>query len=215
MRRKRGSLFVVSAPSGAGKTTLCQKLCEILPGISHSVSYTTRSPRPGEIDGVHYTFVDQGEFRSMVAGGEFLEWAEVHGNLYGTSRGRVEASLMEGADIILDVDVQGARQIKEKLPDSILLFILPPSMEVLQERLTGRQSDSEEVIRRRIMRAKEEISEYKRYDYVIVNDLFDDALRELFAIVTAERARIGTIDHEWIEDIFLKEGQNGYCGTSH
>ncbi|MFA5354351.1 MAG: guanylate kinase [Thermodesulfovibrionales bacterium] len=205
MKRTRGSLFVVSAPSGAGKTTLCQKLCELLPGISHSVSYTTRSPRPGEIDGIHYTFVDQGEFRSMVSAGEFLEWAEVHGNLYGTSRGRVELSLSGGTDIILDVDVQGARQIREKLPESVLIFILPPSMEVLQERLTGRQSDAEEVIRRRIRRAKEEIAEYKGYDYVIVNDLFDDALRELFSIITAERAGIGTIDKEWIEDNFLKE----------
>lgn len=201
-RIKKGNLFVVSAPSGAGKTTLCRRLCEVLPDIRHSVSYTTRKIRPGEIDGVHYVFIDEEEFRSMINAGEFLEWATVHGNFYGTPRSKIIESIESGIDVVLDIDVQGARQIKEKHPDSKLIFILPPSMDELLKRLKGRMTDSEEVIKGRMKKAKEEIIEYKNYDYVIVNDLFENALEELKSIVTAERSKIQKIDTNWILQTF-------------
>ncbi|HMK61538.1 MAG TPA: guanylate kinase [Dissulfurispiraceae bacterium] len=205
MKRSKGSLFVVSAPSGAGKTTLCRKAGEVLDGLKHSVSYTTRSPRPGEIQDVHYTFVDQDEFREMIEGGEFIEWAEVHGNFYGTSRQRIEDIISAADDVMLDIDVQGARQLREHYPESILIFILPPSMSVLEQRLFNRMSDSREVIGKRLRKAREEISEYKYYDYVIVNDLFDDAFSTFSSIIEAERSKINKIDTEWIREQFLKE----------
>lgn len=204
MRQRKGSLFVVSAPSGAGKTTLCWKLCDSLAGIKHSVSYTTRNPRPGETDGVHYTFVDEDEFRSMITDGEFVEWAEVHGNFYGTSKKRIEDMTDAGYDVILDIDVQGARQIREHFPDSVLIFVLPPSMEVLKERLAGRKTDSEDVIKMRLQNAIGEIKEYKNYDYVIVNDSLDNAIKEMSSIVIAERVRISKMERDWIKEIFLK-----------
>lgn len=203
MKQRKGSLFVVSAPSGAGKTTLCWKLCDSLAGIKHSISYTTRSPRHGEINGVHYTFVDEDEFRSMITEGEFVEWAEVHGNFYGTSKKRIEDMTNEGYDVILDIDVHGARQIKEHSPDSVLIFVLPPSMEALKERLAGRKTDSEDVIKTRLRNAIGEIGEYKNYDYVIVNDSLDTALKELSSIVIAERVRISKMERDWIKENFL------------
>lgn len=201
-RIKMGNLFVVSAPSGAGKTTLCRRLCEVLPDIRHSVSFTTRKIRPGEIDGVHYVFIDEEEFRSMINAGEFLEWATVHGNFYGTPRSKIIESIESGIDVVLDLDVQGARQIKEKYPDSKLIFILPPSMDELLKRLKGRMTDSKEVIRERMKKAKDEIIEYKNYDYVIVNDIFENALEELKSIVIAERSKIQKIDTNWILQTF-------------
>ncbi len=201
-RIKMGNLFVVSAPSGAGKTTLCRRLCEVLPDIRHSVSFTTRKIRPGEIDGVHYVFIDEEEFRSMINAGEFLEWATVHGNFYGTPRSKIIESIESGIDVVLDIDVQGARQIKEKYPDSKLIFILPPSMDELLKRLKGRMTDSKEVIRERMKKAKDEIIEYKNYDYVIVNDIFENALEELKSIVIAERSKIQKIDTNWILQTF-------------
>ena len=214
MPKKKGSLFVVSAPSGAGKTTLCRKAGQELQGLLHSVSYTTRGPRPGEIRDVHYTFIEQDEFRSMIADGEFIEWAEVHGNFYGTSKGRIEAIVNAGNDVILDIDVQGARQIREHYSESTLIFILPPSMPVLQQRLFNRMSDSPDVIERRLKKAREEISEYKYYDYVIVNDLFEEAFGVFASILIAERNRISKIDHEWIVEHFLKEDQDGHNNAS-
>lgn len=205
MRQKRGSLFVISAPSGAGKTTLCQKLREVVSDLEFSVSYTTRKPRAGEIDGVHYIFVDEDEFREMIAEGEFVEWAQVHGNFYGTSRRRIEDTINEGFDMLLDIDVQGGRQIKEHFPDSILIFVLPPSMDELRKRLTGRMSDPEDVIKKRLKNAIDEIREYKNYDYVIINDAFDDALEEMVAIIIAERVRASRIEEEWIRENFIKE----------
>jgi guanylate kinase len=202
---KKGSLFVVSAPSGAGKTTLCRRAGVELQGLMHSVSYTTRAPRPGEIPDVHYTFVDHNKFQMMVADGEFIEWAEVHGNFYGTSKGRIEAIVGQGNDVILDIDVQGARHIREYYPDSILIFVLPPSMQALEQRLFNRMSDSAEVIERRLKKAREEIGEYKYYDYVIVNDLFEEAFGVFASIITAERNKIAKIDHEWLVEHFLKE----------
>jgi guanylate kinase len=205
MRQKRGSLFVISAPSGAGKTTLCQKLREIVPDVKFSVSYTTRKPRAGEVDGVHYSFVDEDEFRAMIAEGEFVEWAQVHGNFYGTSKRRIEDMINEGFDVILDIDVQGGRQIKEHFPDSILIFVLPPSMDELKKRLTGRMSDAEDVINKRLKNAINEIREYKNYDYVIINDVFDDALEDMVAIIIAERVRTSKIEKKWVKENFLKE----------
>ncbi len=202
---KKGSLFVVSAPSGAGKTTLCRRAGVELQGLMHSVSYTTRAPRPDEIPDVHYTFVGHNKFHTMVAHGEFIEWAEVHGNFYGTSKGRIEAIVNEGLDVILDIDVQGARHIREYYPDSILIFVLPPSMPALEQRLFNRMSDSVEVIERRLKKAREEIGEYKYYDYVIVNDLFEEAFGVFASIITAERNKIAKIDHEWLVEQFLKE----------
>lgn len=194
--KKKGSLFVISAPSGAGKTTLCRRLCETVTNIRHSVSYTTRKPRQEEIDGVHYTFVDDDKFRAMVADSAFVEWASVHGNFYGTSKKRIENMMKTGIDVILDIDAQGARQIRETIADGILIFILPPSMDVLRERLMGRKSDSEEVIEKRLKKAAQEIKEYKNYDYVIVNDLFEDAIKELTAIIIAERAKTSKICYD-------------------
>ncbi len=205
MKRNKGSLFVISAPSGAGKTTLCHKLCATLPGIRHSVSYTTRMPRPGEINDLHYTFVDKDTFKAMIDEEVFIEWAEVHGNYYGTSKKRIEELADAGIDVLLDIDVQGAHQIRKGLSDCIFIFILPPSMEVLRKRLVERMSDSDEVIGRRLKNAVGEIKEYENYGYVIVNDKMEDALRELEAIVIAERACITSIDHEWIHRNFLEE----------
>jgi guanylate kinase len=205
MLKRKGSLFVVSAPSGAGKTTLCRKAGEDLEGLLHSVSFTTRAPRTGEVQDVHYTFIGQDEFRAMIAKGEFVEWAEVHGNFYGTSKGRIEEIVDAGNDVILDIDVQGARRIREQYSASTLIFILPPSMPVLEKRLFNRMSDSPEVIERRLRTAREEISEYKYYDYVIVNDLFEEAFGVFASIITAERNRIEKVDHEWIKEHFLTE----------
>lgn len=209
MKAKRGSLFVLSAPSGAGKTTLCNKLCAVLPGIRHSVSYTTRRPRQGEMNDVHYSFVDKDTFMAMAAEGVFIEWAEVHGNYYGTSRKRIEELTRDGIDVILDIDVQGALQIKKGLAAGpggcIFVFVLPPSMEVLRKRLRERMSDTDEVIKIRLRNALKEIREYKNYDYVIVNDVIDDALKELMSIIVADRIRQSRIDHEWIHNNFLGE----------
>lgn len=202
-RIKKGILFVVSAPSGAGKTTLCRNVLETLPDIKFSVSYTTRSPRQGEVDGVHYNFVDKEEFRGMIASSEFIEWAEVHGNFYGTSRKKIAEMTLAGIDVLLDIDVQGARQVKESLPDSILIFILPPSFEVLKERLTGRMTDTDEVIERRLKKAADEIGEYKNYDYVIVNNVIENALTELKSVIIAERVRTYRLDSKLIEKNFL------------
>jgi guanylate kinase len=202
-RIKKGILFVISAPSGAGKTTLCRNVLETLPDIKFSVSYTTRSPRQGEVDGVHYNFVDEEGFRRMIAGSEFIEWAEVHGNFYGTLRKKIAEMASAGIDVLLDIDVQGARQVKESLPDSVLIFILPPSFEVLKERLTGRMTDTDEVIERRLKKAVDEIGEYKNYDYVIVNDVIENALIELKSVIIAERVRAYRLDNKLIEKNFL------------
>jgi len=202
---RTGGLFIVSAPSGAGKTTLCRMLCETLGGIEHSISYTTRPPRKGERDGFDYSFVDRRVFMSMVDRNEFLEWAEVHGNLYGTSKGRIEDMKEKGLDVIMDIDVQGARQLMEKGIEACFIFVLPPSLSELNERLRGRDTDSADVIEKRLNKAREEIGEYKNYEYVIINDSLDKALDAMMSIVKAERNRAGTIDHAWIENNLLKE----------
>lgn len=202
MKRDRGILFVVSAPSGAGKTTLCRRLSDVFGDIGHSVSYTTRGPRPGEINGTHYHFVDEAEFRDMIGKGVFVEWAEVHGNFYGTSREQIEGMVSSGVDVLLDIDVQGGKQIRQHFSDSVLVFILPPSMDTLKARLVGRMSDHEDVIERRLLKACDEMREYKNYNYVIVNDVLERAQRELESIVIAERLKIARFNKDLIKEYF-------------
>jgi guanylate kinase len=184
-----GTLFVVAAPSGAGKSTLVNALLEREPAISLSISHTTRPPRPGEQYGRHYYFVERAEFEREIAEGIFLEHAEVHGNLYGTSRKTVSDLLCQGRDVLLEIDWQGARQIRASKPDCVTVFILPPSRVELERRLRGRGSDSAEVIERRLHNSREEISHAHEFDYIIVNDSFEDALGDLQSIVRAVRQR--------------------------
>ena len=184
-----GTLFVVSAPSGAGKTTLVHRLIESDPLLRLSVSYTTRAPRPGEQNGVHYHFVSPAQFRTMVENGAFLEWAEVHGNYYGTARVWVEAELTAGRNVLLEIDWQGARQIKARFPACVTIFILPPSFAELEARLRKRASDSDAVIAKRLANAHEELRHVHEFEYVIINDRLDVATQELIAVVTAERCR--------------------------
>lgn len=199
MWNHRGSLFVVSAPSGAGKTTLCQRLASEIENIRHSVSYTTRKPRKGEVNDRDYTFTDRDTFMRMAEADDFIEWAEVHGNLYGTSKNRIEDMLVSGMDVMLDIDTQGAAQMR-KLREAVYIFIMPPSMEVLRQRIDTRMSNSPDDIDMRLRRATDEIREYKNYDYVIVNDRFEDALAGLKAIVTAERLRTARINPQWVKN---------------
>jgi len=184
-----GTLFVVAAPSGAGKSTLVNALLEREPAISLSISHTTRPPRPGEQYGRHYYFVERAEFEREIADGIFLEHAEVHGNLYGTSRTTVSGLLCQGRDVLLEIDWQGARQIRRSKPDCVSVFILPPSRVELERRLRGRASDSAEVIERRLHNSREEIAHAHEFDYIIVNDSFDEALGDLQSIVHAVRQR--------------------------
>jgi len=185
----QGSLYIFAAPSGAGKTSLVKALVETTADIEVSVSHTTRAPRPGEVDGVNYHFTDVAAFQAMVAQGAFLEHARVFDNYYGTARANIEQRLAAGVDVILEIDWQGARQVREQFPDSIGIFILPPSRQALEERLRGRGQDGDEVIARRMRDAESEISHYGEFDYLVINDDFATALVELAAIVTAQRLR--------------------------
>ncbi len=184
-----GVLMVVSAPSGAGKTTLCTRLKDLFSGLRESISYTTRPPRPGEIDGISYHFTSQERFREMVAAEAFVEWAEVHGNLYGTARATLDDARKDGIDILLDIDCQGARSLKDQDVPAVFVFIMPPSLPELRRRLTQRSSDAADVIERRMVRAVEEIAEAKWYDYIVVNESLDEALDSLAAILVASRHR--------------------------
>ncbi len=187
----RGSLFTVSAPSGAGKTSLVKALIESTSGIRVSVSHTTRAMRPGEVDGVNYHFVSQAEFLAMLAEGAFLEHAQVFTNYYGTSAAWVESALADGWDVILEIDWQGAQQIRRLLPDAVSVFILPPSKACLLQRLTGRGQDAQSVIDARMAEAKSEMSHYVESDYLIVNDDFATALADFQSIVRASRLAQG------------------------
>jgi len=202
--KNKGILFVVSGPSGAGKTTLYKKAISVLPHLMHSVSYTTRSPRVGEVNGRDYTFINREEFMTMIHKKEFAEWAEIHGELYGTARKRLEEIMNSGVDAILDIDVQGAMQLKEKLPGGVYIFILPPSLEILRERLEQRMVNIKEEIEKRLAVAWEEMKKYPEYDYVIVNSIFEDAFKELQSIIIANRARVEQISSEWIKENFFK-----------
>jgi guanylate kinase len=181
-----GKLFIFSAASGTGKTSLAKALVEQMPDVAFSVSHTTRAPRPGEQHGVHYYFVNQAQFDEMVAADRFLEHAKVFGNSYGTSRAVTENLLRQGKSVIFDIDWQGARAIKEKMPEAVSIFILPPSRAALQERLTGRGQDAPEVIDKRMRAAVSEMSHYKEFDHLVVNDDFNAALADLKAIIRGD-----------------------------
>ena len=185
----RGTLFVVSSPSGGGKGTIIEHVLECVENLSYSVSYTTRAPRLKEVDGREYFFIGRETFEDMVAAGEFLEWACVHGNLYGTAKNQILAETAAGSDIILEVDVQGAASVRRLLMDSVSIFILPPSYEVLRERLIARGTDSPEELEIRLRNAPEELRQYSAFDYVIINDEVRRAVNQLASIIYAERAR--------------------------
>jgi guanylate kinase len=190
MSSDRGLLFIVSAPSGTGKTTLVERLVEHTPSLKMSRSYTSRPAREGETDGVDYNFVTRPKFEAMAAAGEFLEWAEVFGNLYGTGASDTETVLASGHDVVLVIDVQGARKVRARGVETTTVFVMPPSMAVLEQRLRGRSKDSEEAIRRRLDVACREVGEFATYEYVVVNDELETAVERLRAIVLAERARV-------------------------
>jgi len=185
----RGTLFVVSSPSGGGKGTIIRHVLEVVPNLGYSVSYTTRVPRPGEANGREYYFINREVFQEMVAAGEFLESACVHGNYYGTAKNQVFAETGAGADIILEVDVQGAASVRQLLMDSVSIFILPPSLEVLRQRLLARGTDTPEELEVRLRNAPQELKQYSAFDYVIINDEIDRVASQLAAIIHAERAR--------------------------
>lgn len=185
----RGIVFVVSSPSGGGKGTLIKRLRDFVDNLSYSVSYTTRAPRNGEVEGREYFFVNRKQFEEMVAAGEFLEWANVHGNLYGTAKRQLVEETATGLDIVLEVDVQGAASVRELELDSVGIFILPPSCEILRDRLVRRGTDTPEQLELRLRNAPDELRQYAAFDYVIINDDFERAANQLAAIVNAERAR--------------------------
>jgi guanylate kinase len=185
----RGILFVVSSPSGGGKGTLIRRVLPVVPRLGYSVSWTTRAPRKGEVQGVHYFFVTHEEFHAARERGDFLEWAVVHGNYYGTSCGVVERELLSGRDVILEIDVQGAASVKRARVDSVSVFILPPSFEVLRARLSARQSENPKQLATRLRNSRGEVERYTEFDYVILNDDADRAAQQLASIVYAERAR--------------------------
>lgn len=187
---ERGLLFIVSAPSGAGKTTLVERLVEQTPHLRMSRSYTSRSARPGEADGVDYNFITRARFEAMADAGEFLEWADVFGNLYGTRAGDTEQLLAAGDDVVLVIDVQGARKVRGLGLELSTVFVMPPSMAVLEQRLRGRSKDSETAIQRRLSVARDEIAAFTEYDYIVMNDDVDAAVDRLRAIVVAERHRL-------------------------
>jgi guanylate kinase len=187
--RRRGTLFVVSAPSGAGKTTLCREARLRVPDLAYSVSCTTRAPRSGEVDGSDFRFISRAAFAAMREGGELAEWATVHGNLYGTPAKPLEAALRDGRDVLLDIDTQGAAQLRRRYPEAVLVFIVAPSMADLEQRLRERRSDADQDIANRLARARDEIALWKQYDYLIVNRDVKEAMDQLMAVIQAERCR--------------------------
>ena len=204
---RRGALFVISAPSGAGKTTLCKQLMASLPGIWHSVSCTTRKPRVGEEDGREYYFVGESMFHDMIARHEFLEHAHVYGQWYGTPRKALMDRVEQGVDVLLEIDVQGALQIKKQFADAVYIFILPPSVDVLRERLQGRASDSSEEIERRLQAVMEEVRTFHEYHYIVRNDEIGQSLRELQSIFVAERLKTKRLNRSWVEHHFPLDGE--------
>jgi guanylate kinase len=190
MSNDHGLLFIVSAPSGTGKTTVVERLVELTPNLTMSRSYTSRARRDGEVDGVDYTFIDRRRFEAMIATGDFLEWAEVFGNLYGTSAAESERCLASGRDLVLVIDVQGARQVRALGVAATSVFVMPPSFRALEQRLRGRSKDQEPAIQRRLAVARDEVAAFSEYDYVVVNDELDSAVARLQSIVVAERARL-------------------------
>ena len=189
-KKEKGLLIVLSGPSGAGKSTVVKKLMQQRGNIHFSVSYTTRAPRSEDIDGVTYNFVDRAEFERMIANNEFLEYAEYSGNYYGTSLKVIEEKQAAGIDVLLDIEVQGAANVRSKCPDSVLVFTVPPSYQELERRLRGRNTDDEQTICKRLSRALEEVREINMYDYLVINDQVDNAVAELDAIMSAAECRI-------------------------
>ncbi|RLE11175.1 guanylate kinase [Candidatus Aerophobetes bacterium] len=210
LKKAKGLIVVISAPAGAGKTTLCKRLLQISSSFISSVSFTTRPPRKNEIEGVDYYFVSREEFEKLIEKETFLEWAQVHGHLYGTSADFLKKNIEAGKDVVLEVDVKGGKKIKEKYPNSILIFILPPSWEELERRLKGRATEDEKSIKERLSNAKKEIKFLPYYDYFIVNDDINVAVRELVAIIEAERCRISRIPQQQLSSIttFKQKGDN-------
>ena len=202
-KKSKGSIYIISAPSGAGKTTLCKKIVAETGNMRQSVSFTSRQPREGEVNDVDYTFIREEEFREMTLRGDFVEWAVVHGNLYGTSRHRLEEIIHAGHDVLLDIDTQGARQIRDSYKGGVFIFILPPSMKVLRERLESRKTNTPEDMEKRLNRAMDEIRDYIIYDYVIVNDVLNESVRQLKAIIISEGLRSDKIAPDWIKENFL------------
>jgi len=187
--KRRGTLFVVSAPSGAGKTTLCHEVRLLVPDLHYSVSYTTRKPRNGEVSGTDFHFVDAAEFEAMRARDEFAEWAQVHGHYYGTPAQPLEAALARGLDVLLDIDTNGARQLRARYPEAVSVFIMAPSLAELDARLRERKSDAAGEIARRLSRAREEIAAWREYDYLIINRDVKEAVDQLATLIQAERCR--------------------------
>jgi guanylate kinase len=212
---RRGILFIISAPSGAGKTTLCKQLSASIPRLWHSVSYTTRKPRTGEEGGREYYFVEEQVFQGMVARNEFLEYAHVYGHWYGTPRKAMMDKMEQGIDVLLEIDVQGALQIKKKFEDAVYIFILPPSLDTLRERLQGRASDSQEEIQRRLQRVKEEIWSFREYYYIVRNDDLAQSFRELQSIFLAERLKTKRLDMNWFEQNFIRERDTKQNNRDH
>ena len=202
----RGNLITISAPSGAGKTSLVREITSSLDSICVSVSHTTRAQRPGEVDGKNYHFVDKNTFVKMIDNQDFLEYAEVFGNYYGTSKSWVETQLTQDKDVILEIDWQGAKQVRELMPSTISIFILPPSKEVLYERLTNRGQDEQAVIDARMAEAQSEMTHFNEADYLVVNDVFDDAANEIASIILAERFRLKrqSLKHAQLLETLLK-----------
>ena len=194
--RRRGLLFIVSAPSGAGKTTLVERLVEQSPHLKMSRSYTSRPAREGETDGVDYNFVSRTHFEAMIAEGQFLEWADVFGNFYGTCAADTETLLEGGQDVVLVIDVQGARKVRQRGIETTAIFVMPPSFDVLEQRLRGRSKDSEADIQRRLRAARDEVASFVEYDYIVVNDELTAAVDRLRGIVVAERARLNRMRDE-------------------
>jgi guanylate kinase len=205
---RRGILFIISAPSGTGKTTLCKQLATNLPGLWHSISYTTRKPRPGEEHGREYYFIGEQAFREMIARNEFVEWAHVYGHLYGTPRKSLTEKIDQGVDVLLEIDVQGAMQVKKRFEDSVSIFILPPSMIVLRARLQTRASDTAEEIQRRLNKVKEEVWSYREYAYIVRNEDLGRSLRDLESIFWSERLKTKRLNMTWLENNFILDDEH-------
>ena len=197
---RKGLLFVVSGPSGVGKSTLCKTMVDQVSQTMLSVSYTTRKSRRGEQDGVDYYFIDEPEFRAMIARDQFVEWAEVYGNLYGTPQQQLEEATNQGTDVLLDIDAQGACQIMKRFPGSVYVFVAPPSLEVLRLRLHGRASDSPDAIQHRLQGASEEIANFRSYHYLIRNEELSKATKELESIICAERVKTERLNTQWLKE---------------
>ena len=204
---RRGILFIISAPSGTGKTTLCKQLAANLPGLWQSISYTTRKPRPGEEHGRDYYFVEEKTFQEMVARNDFVEWAHVYGHLYGTPWKSLTEKIDQGVDVLLEIDVQGAMQVKKRFEDSVSIFILPPSMTVLKSRLQTRASDTPEEIQRRLHKVKEEVWSYREYAYIVRNEDLGRSLRDLESIFWSERLKTKRLNMTWLENNFILDDE--------